>query len=93
MSADGILRLDRSATPPWQYRGEVVLPAGRRALIEARVAEDAAGKHFILRVGLIAGMSAEELEKRLAEIEAAAAARAQLDGSAVWLLRDDELPF
>ena len=93
MSAGGILRLDRSATPPWQYRGEVILPAGRRALLEARVAEDATGKHFVLRMGLIAGMSAEELEKCLAEIEAAAAARAQLDGSAIDQLPDDELPF
>jgi hypothetical protein len=88
MMVSGTLRLHRAAEPPWQYWGELHLPSGRYARIEARVAEDASGKFFELRGGLEPGMSATELEAALVALETnrAEAARHQLK-------QTDELPF
>ncbi len=84
----GHLRLNRAAPAPWQYQGELSLPSGRSAHIEASIGEDGAGKFFILRGCLTPGMSSAELEAALVEIETtrATAARRELDAT-------DELPF
>jgi hypothetical protein len=86
----GHLRIDRIASPPWSYRGEIALPDGRKAFIEAAVQEDAAGRFFALRGALQPGMTAVELEAALTECERtrAAGARAKIDTDA-----SDELPF
>jgi len=87
---EGHLRINRAAPPPWTYSGILSLPSGRSAMIEARVAEDAGGKFFELRAGIIPGMTALELEAALTEIETAraTAARAEIDADT-----SDELPF
>jgi hypothetical protein len=87
---EGQLRLDRAAPPPWTYRGTLFLPSGRAALIEARVAQDAAGKFFELRANMIPGLSDAEIEAALAECEraGAAAARAEFEADT-----NNELPF
>ncbi len=89
----GTLRRDRAACAPWEYRGELILPAGRTCGIEARVAEDADGKYFELRGALVPGMSSEEVEAALVQIERAAAERMIREGRALADLPDDEMPF
>jgi len=89
----GTLRRDRAACAPWEYRGELTLPAGRSCSIEARVIEDAAGKFFELRGALVPGMTTAELEAALAEIERATAERVIREGRALADFSDDVLPF
>jgi hypothetical protein len=84
----GHIRIDRTASPPWQYRGELTLPSGRYARIEASISEDTSGKFLVLRGGLEPGMSATELEAALAGIETTKAEIARHE-----LYESDELPF
>ncbi len=93
MSAAGTLRLDRAAPPPWLYRGELVLPAGRTCSIEGRILEDTGGRFFELRCGLVPGMTSAELEAALTEIEAEQAEKIRRAGRALEDVPIDELPF
>jgi hypothetical protein len=88
MMATGTLRLDSRAPEPWRYRGDIHLPSGRTCLLDARVANDDAGKFFEVRIGLQPGMNSIELEVALVEIETnrARVARTEFEQS-------DELPF
>jgi hypothetical protein len=89
----GYIRRSAESPASWPYRGELVLPAGRACSLEARVAEDASGKFFEIRAGLIPGMNAAELESALVEEERLIAERIVREGRALADLPDDELPF
>jgi hypothetical protein len=89
----GTLKRDRASPAPWEYRGELMLPAGRTCFIEARVVGEPGNKFFELRGALVPGLSAVELEAALVEIERTAAERIIREGRSLADLPDDEMPF
>lgn len=91
LPATGELRRMPAAPEPWLYRGELRLPGGRHATIEARVIDGHAGKYFELRAGLQPGMTAAELEEALTACEKARADKARTEGGLYAF--DDEVPL